>query len=138
MTELLNAMTASAMGMKAQSSRVNIISQNMANANSTGSTADEDPYRRQIITFKNVMDRELGMRLVDVDKVTEDKEKPFKLKYEPNHPAADEKGYIKLPNVNTLIEMSDMREAQRSYEANLGMVQMSKDMVLRTIDLLRN
>ena len=96
-----------------------------------------DPYRRQLISFKNVMDKESGVRLVEVDDIGFDDTSDFKLKYMPEHPAANEEGYVKMPNVNTLLEMNDMREAQRSYEANLGMIEQSRSMVMRTIDLLR-
>src|SRR3546814_11113480 len=89
----------------------------MANADSLGKTAGADPYRRQVMTFKNILDRTLGVETVRVDRVVPDPSE-FELRYEPNHPAADDQGYVKLPNVNTLIELSDMREAQRSYAAN--------------------
>ena len=136
-SELLNAMQISASGMRAQGTRIRVISENVANANTTGETPGSDPYRRQTITFKNVMDDELGVRKVEVDDIDEDREAPFPVKYIPDHPAADENGYVKMPNVNTLIESMDAREAQRSYEANLGMIEQSRTMVMRTIDLLR-
>lgn len=134
--DLSKAMELAAMGMKAQGVRMRVISENLANANTTGKAEGEDPYRRQLVTFKNVLDRSSGVKEVKVDKIITDKS-DFKMKYDPNHPAADEKGYVKLPNVNTLIEVSDMREAQRTYEANLGIVEMSKSMLMRTIDMLR-
>ena len=136
-SELLNAMQISASGMRAQGTRIRVISENVANANTTGETPGSDPYRRQTITFKNVMDDELGVRKVEVDDIDEDREAPFPVKYIPDHPAADENGYVKMPNVKSLIEMMDIREAQRSYEANLGMIEQSRSMVTRTIDLLR-
>lgn len=136
-SEILNAMKISAMGMRAQGTRIRVITENVANSNTTGQTPGSDPYRRQNITFKNELDRELGIRLVEVDDIGEDFEAEFPLKYIPDHPAANEEGYVKMPNVNSLIEAMDVREAQRSYEANLGMIEQARTMVQRTIDLLR-
>ncbi len=136
-SELLNAMSISASGMRVQGSRLRVISENVANADTTGETPGSDPYRRQTITFKNALDRARGVKLVEVKEIDEDKDSPFILEFQPDHPAADEKGYVKKPNVNRLVEMMDMREAQRSYEANLGMIEQSRSMVMRTIDLLR-
>jgi len=136
-SEILNAMQISAMGMRAQGSRIRVIAENVANANTTGETPGADPYRRQTISFKNELDHELGVKLVGVDEIGEDFETPFKTKYEPGHPAADAGGYVKYPNFNPLIEVMDVKEAQRSYQANLGMIEQSRSMVMRTIDLLR-
>lgn len=137
MSELFGAMTISAFGMKAQSQRVRVIAENMANSSTTGTTPGEDPYSRQIMTFKNEMDRQRGMELVKVDKIGNDTKRPFPIRYMPEHPAADERGYVKMPNVDSIIETMDMREAQRSYEANLGMIDQSRTMMMQTIDLLR-
>ena len=137
MSDLYGAMTISAYGMKAQSQRVRVISENMANSATAANSPNEDPYARQIITFKNEMDREKGLELVGVDKIKEDTKHPFILKYMPEHPGADAKGYVKMPNVDPIIETMDMREAQRSYEANLGMIDQSRNMIMQTIDLLR-
>ncbi len=137
MSELFSAMTISAHGMRAQSERVRVISENMANAQTAAPTPEEDPYTRQFIVFKNVMDRELGHRTVEVSAIEQDQRRPFKLKYMPDHPGADAEGYVRMPNVNTMIEMSDMQEAQRSYEANLGMIEQSRNMLMQTIDILR-
>ncbi len=137
MDNLYAAMKASSMGMKAQGARVRILSENVANADTTGLTPGSDPYRRQTISFKNKLDREMDIKEVLVDKIGVDKKTPFELKYSPGHPAADANGYVKMPNVNSLIEIMDVREAQRSYEANLGMIEQSRSMVMRTIDLLR-
>lgn len=134
--DLVKAMEMAAQGMKAQGIRMRVISENLANAETTAKKPGDDPYRRQIVTFKNEMDRAEGLRHVEVDKVMND-DSDFTIKYDPSHPAADEKGYIKMPNVNALIEMMDMREAQRSYEANLGVIEMARSMLIRTIDLLR-
>lgn len=137
MSDLYGAMTVSAYGMKAQSQRVRMIAENMANASTAPTNPNEEPYTRKIMTFKNTMDREKGMDLVKVDKIEGDKKNPFILKYMPEHPGSDEKGYVKMPNVNSIVETMDMREAQRTYEANLGMIDQSRNMILQTIDLLR-
>ncbi|MCB1651062.1 MAG: flagellar basal body rod protein FlgC [Alphaproteobacteria bacterium] len=137
-SEILNAMKISAMGMRAQGARIRVITENVANSDTTGDTPGSDPYRRQNISFKNQLDRELGIKLVEVDKISEDYTKPFPVKYMPDHPAADEEGYVKMPNVNSLLELTDIREAQRSYEANLGMIEQARTMMNRTIDLLRS
>jgi flagellar basal-body rod protein FlgC len=136
-SQLLDAMKISAMGMKAQGTRLRVVTENVANADTTADTPGADPYRRQNITFKNELDRKLGLRLVEVDKIGTDKKAPFGLKYMPDHPAANAEGYVKTPNVNMMIEIMDVREAQRSYEANLSMIEQARSMVLRTIDLLR-
>ncbi|MGJ3230626.1 MAG: flagellar basal body rod protein FlgC [Oceanicaulis sp.] len=125
-----------AAGLRAQSSRMRVIAENVANADSTARTAGEDPYRRQIPLFDAVMDRELGARVVRMNDVRADQSE-FKLVYEPGHPAADGEGYVKYPNVSSLIELMDMRDAQRSYEANLTMVEGTRRMLERTLDLLR-
>ncbi len=137
-SEILNAMKISAMGMRAQGTRIRVITENVANADTTGQTPGADPFRRQTITFKNEMDKQAGVKLVEVNDIGEDMKTPFPMKFIPDHPAADDNGYVKLPNINPLIEVMDVREAQRSYEANLGMIEQSKNMVLRTIDLLRS
>ena len=123
-------------GMKAQSERLRIISENMANAESVGIREGEDPYRRQVVTFKNYIDKKTGAEMVKVDKVIKD-QSPFVKKYAPNHPAADEQGYVSMPNVNTLVEMMDMKEAQRAYEANLTLVQTARDMNSKVLDILK-
>ena len=123
-------------GMKAQSERLRIISENMANADSIGIRPGEDPYRRQVVTFKDYIDKETGAKRVKVDKVVPD-ESQFPLKYDPNHPAANAEGYVAMPNVNPLIEMMDLKEAQRSYDANLSMMQTARDMNSKVLDLLK-
>jgi len=134
---IFDAMQISASGMRTQGTRLRVISENIANAGTTGETPGADPYTRQTITFKNELDRELGFRKVEVEKIGQDTESEYVLKYEPDHPAADDAGYVKYPNVKTLIEVMDSREAQRSYEANLGMIEQARTMALRTIDMLR-
>jgi flagellar basal-body rod protein FlgC len=137
MSELFSAMSISASGLRAQSMRMRIISENLANADTAAATPGEDPYARQSVTFKNIMDRKMGIEKVEVNGIFEDRKKPFPVKYMPDHPGADANGYVKMPNVQTLIEAMDMREAQRSYEANLGMIDQSRNMVMQTIDILR-
>ncbi len=136
MSSILSAMDISAAGMKAQGDRIRVVSQNIANADTAANTPNSEPYRRKTVTFKNELDRASGVTKVKVDRIVEDKSEDFKLKYMPSHPGADENGYIRLPNINTLIETMDMKEAQRSYEANLGMISISKGMLGKTIDLI--
>ena len=136
MTDLSKSMSISAAGMKVQGERLRVISENIANAGSTALTPNEDPYRRKLVTFGTVLDRELGTALVEVQQVSRDPS-DCNLRYQPGHPAADDSGYVKTSNVNALVEMTDMREAQRSYEANLKVMQAARTMLQRTIDLLR-
>jgi flagellar basal-body rod protein FlgC len=133
---LIKAMIISASGMKAQGTRLRVIAENLANANSMGKTAGGDPYRRKIVNFKSELDRKLGVATVAVTRVSVDP-RDFPLRSDPGHPAANAEGYVKLPNVNPLLEMSDMREAQHSYEANLGVIEAAKGMLSRTVELLR-
>lgn len=137
MSDLYNAITLSSHGMKAQSTRIRVISENLANADTAAARPGENPYTRKTITFKNAMDREIGANTVEVSKIKDDTKRPYPVKYMPDHPGADANGYVKTPNVDTLVEMMDMREAQRSYEANLGMMDQSRAMINRTIDLMR-
>jgi flagellar basal-body rod protein FlgC len=125
-----------ASGMRAQSDRMRTIAENIANANSGATTPGGDPYRRRIPTMHSEFDRELNATLVTTGKPVLDGS-DFSTKYDPGNPNADAKGYIKMPNVNSLIEMMDMREAQRSYEADLTVLDASKSMMARTVDLLR-
>jgi flagellar basal-body rod protein FlgC len=130
-----SAMAVVASGMKAQSDRMKTIAENLANANSTSSTPGGDPYRRKIATISNQFDRELGASLVSAGKPILDKS-DFRSQYDPGNPNADAKGYVKLPNVDSLVEIMDMREAQRSYEADLTALDATKSMLARTVDLL--
>lgn len=134
--QLNDSMKIAASGMRAQSDRLRIIAENIANADSAGNTAGSQPYRRKMVVFKNVLDKELGIETVKVAKRTTDKSE-FVKRYEPSHPAADAQGYVNYPNVNTMVEAVDMKEARRAYEANLGVVEVSKAMLARTLDLLR-
>jgi flagellar basal-body rod protein FlgC len=126
-----------ASGLEAQSSRMRVVSENLANVQSTGTTQGADPYRRKTITFENELDRMSGVSLVKVGDIAADRT-AFRIEHDPGHPAADADGNVKLPNVNMLIEMADMREANRSYEANLQVIRQARDMVSMTVDLLRN
>lgn len=134
--DFLRSIMIAASGLRAQSGRMRVISENMANADSTAKAADGEPYRRKIPTFKTHFDRELGADTVSLDRIKEDST-DFRLRYEPGHPAADQNGYVKLPNVNTLIEAMDFREAQRTYEANLNLITASRRMISRTLEILR-
>jgi len=135
--DLAKIMKISAAGMQAQTLRLRTIAENIANADALSETPGGNPYRRKLVTFKNVFDKALGADKVKIDKVTTDKS-DFEKRFDPQHPAADKDGYVLTPNVNPLVEVMDMRQAQRSYEANLGVVEMSKGMVSRTIDILRS
>lgn len=134
--ELLKAIKISAAGMRAQSVRIKTIAENIANAESLSPTPGQDPYRRKIVTFRNVLDRKLGVELVQVRDIERD-QSAFKKRFDPSHPAADNDGYVRMPNVSPLVEMMDMREAQRSYRANLRIIEVAKKMLSSTIDLLR-
>lgn len=123
-------------GMKAQGARMRVIAENLANSSSIAGSENEDPYRRKTVSFTNSLDRELGVRRVEVSKVNPDKSE-FGRRYDPGHPAADGDGYVRTTNVNSLVESNDMREAQRTYQANLSAVDAAKSMMMRTLDLLR-
>ena len=126
----------SASGMRAQAERLKVISQNMVNADSLSSEKGQEPYRRQVVSFANYIDEKTGAQKVKVDRIVKDMS-PFEKKYDPNHPAADAKGYVSLPNVNPLVEMMDMKEAQRVYEANLNMLKTAREMNNSTLDILK-
>jgi flagellar basal-body rod protein FlgC len=122
-------------GLEVQSARLRVVSENLANAESTGSTPGSVPYVRKTITFASEMDRAAGVELVQVKKIGLDST-PFHVEHNPGHPAADQDGNVQLPNVNIITEMSDMREANRSYEANLQIVKQARDLISMTISLL--
>jgi len=134
--DFMKTLAIAASGLRAQAGRMRIISENIANADSTPSSPSANPYRRKVPTFHTELDRSLGVQLVELGKVQTD-QSDFRLKYEPGHPAADKNGNVKYPNVNSLVEMADMREAQRSYEANINVVTATRRMLMRTIDILR-
>ena len=134
--DLRAAIVTSGSGLRVQSTRLRIISENLANANSTSAVRGGDPYARKTISFVQDLDRASGAHLVRIDAIAKDKS-PFRTQLDPGHPAADEKGQVKLPNVNPLLEMADMREANRSYEANLQVVRQAREMITDLIDLLK-
>ncbi|SMF77696.1 flagellar basal-body rod protein FlgC [Azospirillum oryzae] len=134
--DLYKSMAVSASGMKAQGTRLKVISENLANANTTAETPGDLPYRRKTVIFKNELDRAMDVDKVRVAKVDVDKS-DFQRRYDPSHPSADADGYVLMPNVNTVVEAMDMREAQRSYEANLSAIDTARQMLTRTIDILR-
>ena len=129
------AMAVAASGMRVQSDRMKVISENIANADSTSPVPGADPYRRKVSTVTSKFDRELGASLVETGKTINDKSE-FRSQYDPGNPNADKQGYVKLPNVDSLVEIMDMREAQRSYEADLSVMESTKQMLAKTVDLL--
>lgn len=135
MDPLRSVTATAASGMRAQGERLRVVSENVANANSTASTPGGDPYQRKIINFENGVDESTGAAIVQLGDVEADTS-AFVVRFDPSHPAADADGYIKLPNVNPLIEMSNMREAARSYEANLSMMENARSMRRLLVDLL--
>jgi flagellar basal-body rod protein FlgC len=134
--DFLKSMAIAASGLRTQAGRMRVIAENIANADSTAPSAGGNPYRRKIATFRSEVDRALDANVVGLGRVRTDPS-DFRMKYEPGHPAADTNGYVKYPNVNSLVEMTDMREAQRSYEANLNVIGATRRMLQRTIDLLK-
>lgn len=135
--DFIKSLAIAASGLRAQMGRMRIITENIANADSVSQTAGGDPYRRRIVTFSSELDRSLDAQVVKLGKVAFDSS-DFLVKHEPGNPAADAKGDVKYPNVNTLIEMTDLRDAQRSYEANLNVVTATRRMVQRTLDILKS
>lgn len=134
--DVTDAIVVAGSGMKVQGDRLRIIAQNIANADSVSLLPGGDPYRRKTVVFKNVLDRELGIEKVAVARYGVDKSN-FRHRYEPGHPAADEQGYVLYPNVSSIVEMVDMRESQRAYEANVNVIETSKAMVSSTLNLIR-
>jgi flagellar basal-body rod protein FlgC len=134
---LISSLKVAASGLGAQSERLRVVSENLANAQSTGNFPGADPYQRRTITFAAELDRQTGARMVEVSAISNDRT-AFPVEFQPGHEAADEFGYVKLPNVNVLVEMADMREANRSYEANLQSIKQARELISMTIDLMRN
>lgn len=134
--DLKTSVQVSASGLRAQSLRMRVIAENLANADSVARTPGGDPYRRRVATFKAEVDRATGGTGVNVQSIQSDKS-AFQRVYQPGNPAADAKGYVLMPNVNRLIETADMKAAQRSYEANLNAIEAAKSLTMRTIDLLK-
>ncbi len=133
--DLGSTLDVSASGMDAQTARLRVIAENLANQDTTGSSPGADPYRRKTMTFQEVVGAD-GSSGVAVGRVDHDPT-PFETRYEPSHPAADASGYVKLPNVNSFVEMMDMKEAERSYSANLNVMQVTRSMLARTLEMLR-
>jgi len=134
--DFLKSISIAASGLRAQAGRMRILSENLANSDSTAQAPGSDPYRRKIPTFRAEVDRALDARVVAMGRVRNDPS-DFRLKYEPGHPAADANGNVRYPNVNPMIEMTDMREAQRSYEANINVIGATRRMIQRTLEILK-
>jgi flagellar basal-body rod protein FlgC len=134
--DFLKSIAIAASGLRAQAGRLRVIAENVANADSTAQRANGEPYRRKVASFRSEMDRTLEARVVSLGRVQTDPT-DFRVKYEPGHPAADANGNVRYPNVNSLIEMTDMREAQRSYEANINVISATRRMLQRTIEILK-
>jgi flagellar basal-body rod protein FlgC len=134
--DFLKSMAIAASGLRAQAGRMRVISENIANADSTAQKPGGDPYRRKVPTFASELDRSLEARVVGLGRVRPDNSE-FRIRHEPGHPAADASGNVKYPNVNPLVEATDMREAQRSYEANLNVIGATRRMIQRTLDILK-
>ena len=134
--DFIKSLSIAASGLRAQAGRMRVIAENIANADSTPQRLGADPYRRKIATFSSEMDRTLDARIVGLGRVQPDRS-DFRVRHQPGHPAADAKGNVKYPNVNALVEMTDMREAQRSYEANLDVIGATRRMLQRTLDILK-
>ena len=134
--DFFKSLAIAASGLHAQIGRMEIISENIANADSTSATPGGNPYRRKIVTFTNELDRTLDARLVKLGHIQSDAS-DFTVRHEPGNPAADRNGDVKYPNVNALVEMTDLRDAQRSYEANLNVIGATRRMIARTLDILR-
>ena len=137
MDPLKTILQISASGMMAQGERLKVVSENVANANSTANAPGEDPYRRKTITFEEMLDNDTGVSTVHVASVDRDTSSDFSMRFEPSHPAADSKGFVKVSNVSTVMEMANMREAARSYEANMNMFESARKMRSQIIDLLK-
>ena len=133
---LIASANAAAHGLFAQSTRMRVVSENIANADTTGKTPGADPYQRKTVSFRSVLDDASGADQVEVDEIGRD-QAPFRTEYMPGHPAADDKGNVKLPNVDIMVEMADMREASRGYTANTQVIKQVRELVSMTIDLLR-
>ncbi|MCE7026699.1 flagellar basal body rod protein FlgC [Jiella avicenniae] len=134
---IVSSLKIASSGLSAQSTRLRVVSENIANANTTGDVAGADPYQRKTVTFASELDRLTGADLVKVSDVGRD-QTAFVVEHDPGNPAANADGYVKMPNVNMLVEMADMREANRSYEANLQVVKQAREIINMTIDLLRS
>jgi flagellar basal-body rod protein FlgC len=136
-SDFVRAMGIATSGLRAQAGRIRVLSENLANADSTAQTPGGDPYRRKVPTFSSSLDRALDARVVTLGAIKPD-QSSFRVKYEPGNPAADATGNVKYPNVNATVEMTDMREAQRSYEANLNVISATRRMIQQTLNILKS
>lgn len=136
MDPLLSITRTASSGLQSQAMRLKVISENLANMDSTGATHGADPYQRKLVTFEQTLDETTGAQMVSIERVIRD-QKPFRTEYDPGHPAADATGYVKRPNVEMMVEMADMREASRSYEANLQMIKQAREMSSLMVELLK-
>jgi flagellar basal-body rod protein FlgC len=134
--DFVRSMGIATSGLRAQAGRMRVISENLANADSTAPTSGGEPYRRKVPSFSSALDRTLDAQVVTLGRIRPDNS-AFHVKYEPGNPAADASGNVRYPNVNPLVEMTDMREAQRSYEANLNVISATRRMIQRTLDILK-
>jgi flagellar basal-body rod protein FlgC len=134
--DFFRSLAVAASGLRAQAGRMRVISENIANADTTATRPGGDPYRRKVTTFERSLDTEMGVETVALGRIKRDRS-AFKSQYQPGHPMADARGYVQKPNVDTMIETLDMREAQRSYEANLNVISTTRRMLARTLDILR-
>ncbi len=134
--DLDKALAISARGMDAQTTRLRVIAENLANQDTTGDAPGVDPYRRKTVTFDQKMDATLGAETVRVKQIGTDKSQ-FPKRFDPSHPAADAQGYVRTPNVNSFVEVMDMREAQRSFSANLNVMEVTRSMLSRAVELLK-
>ena len=134
--DFMKSIAIAASGLRAQSGRMRVIAENVANADSIPNRPGEKPYQRKVVSFQQKLDTELGAQTVQLGRIKKD-QSPFKSKYEPGHPQADPQGFVQRPNVDTIVETLDMREAQRSYEANLNVITATRRMLARTLEILR-
>lgn len=134
--DFLKSLAIAASGLRAQSGRMRVIAENVANADTTPTRPGEQPYRRKVVTFQQKLDAELGVNTVQLGQIKRDRS-DFKSRYEPSHPQADARGFVQKPNVDSMIETLDLREAQRSYEANLNVISTTRRMLARTLEILR-
>jgi flagellar basal-body rod protein FlgC len=135
--DFIKSLSVAAAGLRAQMGRMRVVSENIANADSVAQSAGGDPYRRRIVTFNSVLDRELGAHVPELGSIQADST-DFSIRHEPGNPAANAAGDVKYPNVNALVEMTDLRDAQRSYEANLNVITATRRMVQKTLDIIKS
>lgn len=135
--DLMDSMNISASGMRAQTVRMRVASENIANANSVIGPDGQNPYQRKLVSFQSVLDAKTGIASVEVSKITVDEKQAYKYDYNPQHPLADKNGLVKMPNISSLKEKTDLKEAARAYEANLSAIDASKSMMTKSLDMLK-